>query len=110
MKLSRMLLIALTCVTLQACTNARTAENLQLGKMTFNNGDFKQAFRQLLPLASEGNADAEYAVGYMYYYGYGVAEDSDTGIFWMQKAADKGNSSAKKALETIRTNKNPKMN
>lgn len=109
MKLFRLVIIMLISVMLQACAGARMGEDLQLGKNTFNNGDFKQAFRQLLPLASEGNPDAEYAVGYMYYYGYGVSQDRETGIFWMDKAAKKGYAPAQKALQTLNADKNSKM-
>ena len=87
---------------LQACASGRVPQELQKGKMSFASGDYHDAFHQLLPLASEGNVDAEYAVGYMYYYGYGVTRDSESGIFWMKKAADKQNQPAIKALSMIK--------
>ncbi len=57
--------------------------------------------QQLLPLACDGIPDAEYAVGYMYYYGLGVAQDTDVGYFWICRAAGKHYIVAVKALETI---------
>ena len=80
-------LIILICACLLSCASAKMSQELQQGKTSFNRGNYTVAFRQLLPLASEGNPEAEYAVGYMYYYGYGVVQDTETGIFWIRKAA-----------------------
>ena len=59
----------LVCVLLSflmvSCASGRMAQELNQGKNNFEAGDFKVAFRQLLPLASEGNKEAQYAVGYM---------------------------------------------
>ncbi len=99
----RIVLIGLLCVFLQACATSSTREGMQLqaGKASFSSGDFKKSFHQLLPLAAEGKPEAEYAIGYMYYYGYGVAVDSDTGLFWMERAAKQGDANAQKALAMI---------
>lgn len=86
---------------LQGCATGRNAQFLQEGKKDFAAGDYKNAFHQLLPLASDGNPQAQYAVGYMYYYGLGVTQDAESGIFWMQRAADRNNQHAVKALEMI---------
>lgn len=77
------------------------AQELQAGKSSFQSGYYKDAFRELLPLAVKGNPDAQYAVGYMYYYGYGVSEDSESGMFWMTKSAEQHYPPAIKALHLI---------
>lgn len=92
------MLVILFCLYATACATLKGPQVLQQGKVDFSAGNYKPAFHELLPLASEGNAEAQYAVGYMYYYGYGVAQDSDSGIFWMQKAAQQHNAAAEKAL------------
>jgi len=88
-------------VMLAACAGPRLAQDLQAGKASFEAGYYKEAFRQLLPIAVKGKAEAQYAVGYMYYYGYGVSEDTESGIFWMTKAAEQHYPPAVKALEVI---------
>ena len=55
----------------------------------------------LLPLACNGLPDAQYGVGYMYYYGLGVAQDTDVGYFWIRRAANARYLPAIKALELI---------
>lgn len=97
----RYLLAIMLCLGLTACAGPRMAEELQGGKASFESGYYKEAFHQLLPLAVKGNAEAQYAVGYMYYYGYGVPEDTESGMFWMSKAADQHYSPAIQALQII---------
>lgn len=61
---------------------------MQQGKRYFQEGYYKKSMMLFLPLACDGNPEAQYAVGYMYYYGYGVTQDKDVGYFWIQRAAD----------------------
>jgi TPR repeat protein len=86
---------------LGACASQQHGYQLAEGKQSFISGDYKESFHTLLPLASQGVPEAEYAVGYMYYYGYGVTRDSESGMFWMEKAAQKNNKPAKEALDLI---------
>ncbi len=105
----RKILLVMLCVMLQGCASTVQSAKLYDGKAKFEAGNFKLAFRQLLPLAADGNLCAEYAVGYMYYYGYGVTMDTESGIFWMQKSAAQHYVPAEKALELIsKTEKIPK--
>jgi TPR repeat protein len=69
--------------------------------MYFEASDYREAFNALLPLAAEGNRDAEYALGYLYYYGYGVTQDTATGIFWIKKSAAQGYEPAMLALKSL---------
>jgi TPR repeat protein len=97
--------VILICVLLQACASDFQSRQVQEGKDSFNRGDFKDSFKELLPVAARGNAHAQYAVGYMYYYGYGPAQDSESGIFWMQKSADQNYTPAIQALKIINQNR-----
>jgi len=90
----RLLIIFLLSVSLLACASTSPPSltsgqisNLQQGKRFFDQGFYKRAMQQLLPLACDGVPDAEYAIGYMYYYGLGVAQDTDVGYFWIKRAA-----------------------
>jgi TPR repeat protein len=86
---------------LTACASQQQGYQLATGKQSFISGDYKESFHTLLPLASQGVPQAEYAVGYMYYYGYGVTRDSESGTFWMQKAAQQNYKPARDALDLI---------
>lgn len=63
------------------------------------------SFNQVEQAAERGDPDAQYALGYMYYYGQGVPKDDVTAKVWIEKAAAQGQPQAQKALDLInRTN------
>lgn len=74
----------LGCATMK---NTIDKSELQQGRRLFEGGYYKRAMRILMPLASKGIPQAEYAVGYMFYYGYGVPQDTELGFVWIEKAA-----------------------
>lgn len=47
--------------------------------------------------ARNGDPDAQYALGYMYYYGIGTVRDSQTARLWIKRSAAQGQPLAKKA-------------
>ena len=51
---------------------------------------------------SRGMRTAQYARGYLYYYGYGVLEDRTEAYHLFQEAAARGNEDAKRTLERSR--------
>jgi len=54
-----------------------------------------------MPLAKAGDSQAQYTLGYMYYYGQGLPRDRKQGHFWMQQSAKQGNKTALQALELL---------
>src|SRR5579862_4951914 len=100
----RMIFIILISLLLFACSVATTSE-VQQGKRYIESGYYKRAMHELLGPACDGNAEAQYAVGYMYYYGYGVAQDTDVGYFWIQRSANQGYAPAQEAVRLIRQEK-----
>ena len=97
----RILFILLCCeiIFLSACIgpNAR----LDAGIKSFKQQNYRDAFVRLLPIAKRGNLDAQYAVGYMYYYGQGVVPDKRKAIHWIREAAKAGQPDAQAALDII---------
>lgn len=83
-----------------------TSEKLLIGKTNFDQKNYSEAYQELLPLAMKGNADAEYAVGYMYYYGKGAPKNRTLATEWISKAAAQGQAQAVKALRVIEQQEN----
>lgn len=104
-KLSRWMIVIFLLSLLLACASARMAEEVQSAKATFNSGNFKQAFAELMPLAVKCSAEAEYAVGYMYYYGLGVEAHKESGLFWIGQSAAQMYRPAIRALQLIEKDK-----
>ena len=97
--LSIMVLVAasLLCV---ACARDPAAY-YEIGKYDYALQDYHSAFENLLESAKWRNADAQYAVGYMYYYGIGTAQNLPQAVYWFKQAAQQGQPRALQALETI---------
>ena len=57
-------------------------------------GDYATAYRLLKPLAEQGNARAQYDLGFMHEKGQGVPKDDVEAAKWYRKAAEQGNAIA----------------
>jgi len=73
--------LALPSPTLAGMTEAKAA---------FNARDYKTAFREYLPLAEAGNAEAQFWIGDMYRFGLGRPQDYNTAIQWFKRSANNG--------------------
>lgn len=100
MRIVRYLIILLT-LSLSGCHAIHHAEQFRQGKEYFLRGDFKKSFHCLLPVAYYGKPAAQYAVGYMYFYGYGIYSDEESGMFWMNLAASRCYLPAMEALSLL---------
>jgi TPR repeat protein len=109
----RMLAIGLLSLFLMSCASMHTStthslratSELEQGQRYFKDGYYRKALHVLLPLACDGVPEAQYAVGYLYYYGFGVGQDTDTGYFWIKRSADKGYQPAIVAMQTMEKDK-----
>jgi V8-like Glu-specific endopeptidase len=67
-----------------------TAAELDDAVAAAHSGDYAAALRRLSPLAEKGDARAEFDVGFMHAYGWGVQRNPAEAITWYRKAADQG--------------------
>ena len=79
------LAIGLLCVSFIV-----NADALQEGYAAYKAKDYKTALAKLKPLAAQGNAKAQYDVGFMYATGSGIAKDENQAISWLRKSAELG--------------------
>ena len=63
--------------------------------------DSVAAVRKLKPLAEQGNSEAQFNLGSLYYQGRGVPQDYKEAVKWLRKAAEQGNVFAQTTLGTI---------
>lgn len=64
-------------------------------------GDFATVLREWRPLAEQGGADAQYALGGMQGNGQGVLQDDVYAHMWLNIAASNGNADAVKGRDTV---------
>lgn len=74
---------------------------LNEGIASFKMQNYRQAFIRLKPEAAKGQPDAQYAIGYMYFYGQGVIENHKKACCWIKKAAVSGQPDALVAMKIL---------
>lgn len=73
-------------------------DNFKIGLKWYQQGSFDIAKKFWKPLAEEGDCDAEYAMGLLYYSGAGVRRNYDEAVMYWTDAARKGQTQAQNAL------------
>ncbi|HVV68326.1 MAG TPA: SPOR domain-containing protein [Gammaproteobacteria bacterium] len=91
-----LVLLLLLCV----CPAIWAAANLQPSQIPLNNFTLDE----LQQAADAGDPDAQYALGYMYYYGKGVPQNTQTALNWLKRAAVQGQSQAISAMSLLGQN------
>jgi TPR repeat protein len=61
--------------------------------------DYEKVFQLVFPLAANGNADAQYTLGYLYFHGLGTEKSEAQAMNWIQRAAAQGHTKALQALK-----------
>ena len=68
------------------------------GVEAYNSGDYATALQEFRPLAEQGDAKAQFNLGFMYDNGKGVPENDAEAAKWHRKAAEQGKAKAQTAL------------
>ncbi len=69
----------------------------------YDQGDYGAAFEQWRPLAEAGDAEAQYMLGSLYDYGYGLPRDYRKAAYWFEMAAEQGHMDAAHSLAWLYT-------
>ena len=96
--------ICLTLTILLGSMGMSASADLQKGLTAYKSGDYATALREWMPLAEQGNADAQYNLGVMYDSGLGVPQDDKTAVKWWTLAAEQGDADAQTNLATMYDN------
>jgi TPR repeat protein len=84
-----------------AATAAAAADDVAEGLAAYERGDYAAALAAWLPLAKRGDAEAQYRVGRLYYYGTGVAPDAAEAARWYRAAAEQGHARSQSNLGAL---------
>jgi TPR repeat protein len=93
--------LCLTIAVLLGSIGNSESANFQKGLTAAFNGDYETAMREWKPLAEQGNADAQYNLGFMYDKGRGVPQDYKTAVKWYKLSAEQGDADAQTNLGFI---------
>ena len=84
-------LLGASIFSFQSTAWADTLEQqFQQGSEATTRGDYQTTFKFLLPLAEQGNAEAQLMLGVMYARGIGVKQDDFEAVKWYRQAAEQG--------------------
>ena len=89
--------------TMSALPHSAQAADYETGIQAFMAKDFAGAARELLPLAAQGDARAQYAAGVLYQKGQGLTQNLPLAWYWYSKAEAQGHDKAAKAREQLET-------
>lgn len=70
------------------------AGELEQGFQAFTSGNYEEALRRWLPLAENGDHEAQYNLGILYMKGLGVEKDLKAAFNWYKRSAANGNTDA----------------
>jgi TPR repeat protein len=96
MRLSALMLLAFLLLPVVAI-----AGPFEDGKAASDRRDYKTALELWQPLATQGNAEAQTKIGFLYLDGFGVRQDKAKAMKWFKKAAEQGNKDAQWRLGWI---------
>ena len=71
-----------------------TAADFDAGLTAYDRGDYAAALAELRPLAEQGDATAQFNLGFMYDEGHGVPQDYAEAMTWYRRAAAQGDATA----------------
>ena len=103
MKLTKTLLttalLGASVFSFQSTAWADTLEQqFQQGLTAYEQSNYQTAFKLWLPLAEQGDAQAQGGLGMMYERGLGVKQDDFEAVNWYRKAAEQGDADAQAIL------------
>ncbi|MBN1365307.1 MAG: SEL1-like repeat protein [Syntrophaceae bacterium] len=89
-----------TCIVILVFA-ANAKADFKAGVDAYGKKDYKTAIKEFQLLADQGNADAQYMLGYMYASGKGVLQDYIEAHMWFNLAAAQGKDRAVEARDKI---------
>ena len=101
--LGGLLLLLQGCATTPTPSVSPDEEARTQAKIAYLLSDYRRTLAIVLPRAEAGEPWAQYTLGYMYYYGRGIAQDRQKAKLWIETAAAKGYAPAQQALQRIST-------
>ena len=94
-------ILCLTLAVLLGSPGVSESADFQKGWTAYQSGDYATALREWKPLAEQGNALAQFALGWMYENGQGVPQDNVYAHMWWNIAASSGDKDAVKNRDIV---------
>lgn len=99
--MKRLAVLMVSIAAIWVLTAGCAGPNYQRGVKNYKPENAAQAVRELKPLAEQGNAEAQFNLGSLYYQGWGLPQDYMEAVQWFRKAAEQQHVYAQVTLGTI---------
>ena len=96
------LLLSLTACSTTPDEKTKSLSTIERARLAYSQQDYGQTLILLNTLVQKNNAEAQYALGYMYRYGQGLPRNQERANYWITLAAKNGCIKAQTALALIR--------
>ena len=93
-----MRLSVMLCQSCFCLFNVALAGTLEDGIQAFHERKYQQAYELLLPLAKQGDGEAQFYVGGMLVDGFGIPADPEKGVYWLEQSVESQYAMAAKQL------------
>ena len=93
--------IMLICSLFSGSVLAQQSPELAEAIAAFNGRDYAEALTRFETLARDGNAEAQFRLGFIYERGEGASTDHQLAANWYRKAADQGHARAQSELGVL---------
>ncbi len=91
----------IVAATLLIAFMATARADFQEGYAAYGRGEYATALREFRPLARQGDASAQFALGVMHRTGQGVVQDYAEAAKWYRMAAEQGQAAAQFTLGVV---------
>lgn len=88
----------LLALMLSMACSAQALAGYSEGLAAYQAKNYVRAVKEFIPLATQGNRDAQHLLGLMYYTGQGIPQNYKQALTWFQKAAAQGIADAQYVL------------
>lgn len=110
--MKKTMILAISSVVALGLSSCSTNNSMDSSSVCSNNPFLQQyncSLTAVQQAAEKGQPDAQYALGYMYYYGIGTAKDQQKAMLWIRRAANQGQPLAIKAVQMLNKSDYPTM-
>ena len=94
----KIIVYALICLPLVLSGCTTSSKDSDVGLKTHQNENLPVDLKNLKSLAEQGDIEAQFNLGAMYYAGQGVSKDIKQAAYWFTKSAEQGNADAQMIL------------
>ena len=76
--------------------------NYEKGMQAYDSEDYQTAYQEFKESAETGDANSQFMLGTLYYFGYGLEKNESEAIAWFRKSDAQGNTQATEMLNFIK--------